>query len=376
MCHLQSLGRSSLTGSFEPKSGQSSRSLINDSKTKAMSIFNVTKKVDLLKLDTNWYTLTNSGTLFFSLLHYSLHINLFINANFMKTLIRQTLIGICFGITLVSLSASANDFEVEQTLEESAESEDNNNGGFLKLGVGRRYSTAPDRFDVNQWDIFISGRYQWHGFFLEVTNNKQTGNNGASTGYNFYNTEQWSFDVNIQGVYGSQEGVLFFYQNDQVVVPKRYSTTMVGLRATGRFEQTSVQFSVSPYSLNQEYDDGVHASVWVDRFWQIKNWQFNAALGVTYHSAEILNYYYGTPFDQFDGPIEGPTIEGFDYQASSGIDVTAQIGVSYPISQDWIFESYARYTDVADSITDSPYIQRFSTPESGKEFGLLVSYVF
>jgi outer membrane scaffolding protein for murein synthesis (MipA/OmpV family) len=294
----------------------------------------------------------------------------------MKTLIRQTLIGLCFGIILVSLSASANDSEAGQASEESVESEDNNNGGFLKLGVGRRYSTAPDRFNDNQWGIFISGRYQWHGFFLEVTNNKQIGNNGASTGYNFYNTEQWSFDINIQGVYGSQEGVLFFYQNDQVGIPKRYSTTMVGLRAIGRFEQTSIQFSISPYSLNQEYDDGIHASFWVDRSWQVKNWQFNAALGVTYHSAEILNYYYGTPIDQFDGPIEGHTIEGFDYQASSGIDVTAQVGVSYPISQHWIFESYVRYTDVADSITDSPYIQRFSTPESRKEFGLLVSYVF
>jgi outer membrane protein len=213
-------------------------------------------------------------------------------------------------------------------------------------------------------------------FFLEVTNNKQTVNNGASLGYNFYNTEQWSFDLSLKEVHHSRVRSLGFIQNDQLVIVDRKNTVMAGLRATGRFEQTSVQFSISPYSLNNEYDDGVHASFWVDRSWQLKNWQFNAALGLTYRSAEILNHYYGAPVDQYDGIPEGRTIEGFDYQASSGIDVTAQVGVIYPISQHWIFESYARYTDVADSITDSPYIRRFSNSESRSEFGVLVSYVF
>jgi outer membrane protein len=147
---------------------------------------------------------------------------------------------------------------------------------------------------------------------------------------------------------------------------------MVVLRATGRFEQTSVEFSISPYSLNDEYDDGVYASFWVDRSWQIKNWQFNAAIGLTYRSEEILNHYYGTP--------DGSIIEGFDYQASGGVDVTAQIGVSYPISENWIFESYFRYTDISNSITDSPFLQRriqnFSLSENAFEFGILVSYVF
>ncbi|MFT4807686.1 MAG: outer membrane protein [Paraglaciecola sp.] len=288
----------------------------------------------------------------------------------MKTLIRQILVNLCLSITLVSLSASADDFEVEQTLEGSAESEDNNNGGFLKLGFGRQYKDSLYDYS-NEWTLFVNGRYQWHGLFIEYTNSKDLSNQGPIYGFNFYNTEQWNFDLNVRQVHHAS-GILFSNENEQFFNVSRDETKMLVLRATGSFEQTSVEFSISPYSLNDEYDDGVYASFWADRAWQVKNWQFNAAIGLTYRSAEILNHYYGTP--------DGPIIEGFDYQASAGVDVTAQIGVSYPISENWIFESYFRYTDITDSITDSPFKQRhsqnYSLSENAFEFGILVSYVF
>lgn len=305
----------------------------------------------------------------------------------MKIFIRQILIYLSLTATLIGMPALANALETEQELENSKEPEENNNGGYLKIGVGFRYQKGLYTDKLNGLGVFFSGRYQWHGLYLEVTNNKQRLDAGASFGYNFYNTEHWSFDLNVHSVHGDQEGVLFFRQNDQLIFPERNSATMVGLRATGRFEQTSVQFSISPYSsnykdndgvhtTNNRYDDALHASFWLDRSWQLKNWQFNAAFGVTYFSEDILNYYYGTPIELYDDIPEGDKISSFEYQASSGIDVTAQVGVSYPISQHWIFESYARYTDVADSITDSPFIQRWSTSESRIEFGALVSYVF
>jgi hypothetical protein len=288
----------------------------------------------------------------------------------MKTLIRQALISLYFSITLVSLSASAGNLETEQASEGSAESVDNNNGGFLKLGFGRQYKNSLyDR--SNEWTLFVNGRYQWHGLFIEYTNSKDLSNQGPIYGYNFYNTEKWKFDLNVRQVHHAS-GILFSIENEQFINVKRDETKMVVLRATGSFEQTSVEFSISPYSLNDEYDDGVYASFWVDRSWQIKNWQFNAAIGLTYRSEEILNHYYGTP--------DGSIIEGFDYQASGGVDVTAQIGVSYPISENWIFESYFRYTDISNSIADSPFLQRriqnFSLSENAFEFGILVSYVF
>ncbi len=56
------------------------------------------------------------------------------------------------------------------------------------------------------------------------------------------------------------------------------------------------------------------------------------------------------------------------------------MSASYPISENILFESYVRYTDFADSITDSPIIRATSQipgrNEAKTEVGILFSYVF
>jgi outer membrane protein len=315
------------------------------------------------------------GTLFFSPLRYSLHINFFIKANFMKTLIRQTLIGLCFGITLVSLSASAKNFETEQASEESAESEENFNGGFLKIGLGYKVEENPYNEGVNGVSLFVNGRYQWEGLFVEAFFGANERNEGLSIGYNFYNSEHWNFDIKTVMAHGNIYNEV--YDVDKIFYQPLDSATMIGLQATGHYGQTTMQFLVAPYLIDAEVDDAVdnslYASAWLGHSWQIKNWSIHASVGLEYRSSDILDYYYGI------SPEEATANFG-QYQASSGIDLTTQISASYPISEDWLFESYLRYTDLADSISDSP-VMRVAKNEPNRaeamtEVGVLISYVF
>lgn len=148
---------------------------------------------------------------------------------------------------------------------------------------------------------------------------------------------------------------------------------MLGLRASGFINDAIVQFTVSPISFNRDYDSGIYSSLWLGRSYQIKNWEVYFSGGLEYRSKEILDYYYSTSelMEQL----------GFrPYKAGAGTDVIGQVGASYPISEDVLFETYFRYTNVSDSISDSSIMQFAKyIPDRDPditEFGLLLSYVF
>lgn len=293
----------------------------------------------------------------------------------MKTLIRQILFGLCFGMTLMSLSVSAKNFEAEQVSEESAESEENYNGGFLKIGLGYKFEENPYTEGVNGVSLFVNGRYQFEGLFVEVFFGANERNEGLSIGYNFYNNEHWNFDIKTVMAHGNI--LTGIYDGDEIFYQEFDSATMIGLQATGHYGQTTMQFLVAPYLIDDEVDEAVdssiYASAWLGHSWQIKNWSIHGSVGLEYRSSDILDYYYGI------SPEEATANFG-QYQASSGIDLTTQISTSYPISEDWLFESYLRYTDMADSISDSPVLRRVKNlpgrAEAMTEVGILVSYVF
>ncbi len=290
----------------------------------------------------------------------------------MKNFIFQTLICLVFCASLVSLSASSNDIETAQT---SKETEENNNGGFLKVGYGYKFEDNPYNEGVNGLSLFVNGRYQWEGLFVEVFHGSNQRNEGLSVGYNFYNTEHWNFDINSITIHGSIQNEI--YDVDKIFRQEFDSTTMVGLRATGHYGQITMQFLAAPYIIDDEVDDavdsGLYASAWLGYSWQIKNWSIHSSVGLEYRSSDLLDYYYGISADEASAHFG-------QYQADSGIDLTTQLSASYPISEDWLFESYLRYTDLSDSVTDSP-VMRFAKnlPERSEamtEVGVLVSYVF
>lgn len=246
-------------------------------------------------------------------------------------------------------------------------------GGFFKLGIGYRFETTPYREETNGIGVYIETGYQWeNGLFIEAPGVTNKLSPGLTFGYNFYNTEHWSFDLIAQDSHGE----INFYYNDDVSELKleRDSSHRGGLRATGTYDQNIIQFNITPFSDNDEYDDGLHASLWLAKHWQVKNWSIHASAGLEYRSEEILDYYYGVSEESAIGPVSA-------YTASSGVNTTYQVGADYPIAENWMFESYVRYTDLADSINNSPILQLAvdidkTRSDNITEAGFFINYVF
>ena len=284
----------------------------------------------------------------------------------MQILSKQLIISLTFVLLISSSAESLADDTLTTPL-----SDEDRSGGFLKVGYGYGAQLNPYMDEDKGAELFINGRYQWESrLFVELATYRVL-RDGLNVGYNFYNTEQWNYDITTLAAHGEIR-VKVDDQGEQLYKTSN-DTQMIGLRATGAFEQTTVQFMLAPISLNNDYDNAIYASAWLDHSFQFKNWQLYGSLGVEYRSADMLDYYYGIS--------EDVATESFAaYSPSSGIDVTAEVGASYPISQNWLFETYYKYTDLSDSITDSPIMQ-FASALDGRsknvsEFGILVSYVF
>lgn len=296
----------------------------------------------------------------------------------MKTHTRGSITGLLLGAVLLN---SASPFAGEANIDSN--DENNRSGGYLKIGYGYKYEETPYHDEKNGGAMFLSGRYQFeNGIYVEASHGANELSIGNSIGYNFYNTDHWNFDIHGMQAHGSTEmGFGFKDGGDEnadieILHMDRKSTYMLGLRTTGTYDQATIQFTIAPYSFNDEYDDGIFASAWIGRSWQLKNWELHAMAGVNYRSKEIVNYYYSTS-DEIVAKNE-PQLSA--YQAGGGFDVVGQVGVSYPVSKNILFESYLRYTEVTDDIIDSPVMQAFSKidgrAENVTEFGLLFSYVF
>lgn len=255
----------------------------------------------------------------------------------------------------------------------SAETTEDQSGGFLKVGYGYKFESSPYEDEISKGSLFVSGRYQidW-GLFVEAAFGANELQQGLSYGYNFYNTESWNFDLMTLRAHGDTTLVVT-NQNEDVSLFKQNDTDMIGFRATGYYGQTRLQFIAAPYSLNDNVEDAFYASAWLAHSWQVKNWEIQAMTGVQLRSAEILDHYYGTP-----DVLVGESLP--EYEAGSGLDYTAQIGVAYPLTENILFESYFRYTKVSSAVTDSPFIQQITMQpnrsDNVTEFGVLFSYVF
>jgi len=289
------------------------------------------------------------------------------------------------GLALLMSFSSLASLSVFAEADSSSVTENDYNGGYLKIGYGYKNVSSPYFSevnvrsyyigDVNGDSIFVNGRYQWEGLFVEVFHGANERNEGLSVGYNFHNTEHWSFDINTVTVHSDIESEI--YDTDKIFYQQFDSATMVGLRATGHYGQTTMQFLLAPYIIDDEIEEAVdtslYLSAWLGHSWQIKNWSIHGSIGLEYRSADLLDYYYGISAEEATDNLG-------EYQADAGVDFTTQLSTSYPISENWLFESYLRYTDLSKSINDSP-VMKFTSGFSERikeitEVGILVSYVF
>ncbi|WP_233520588.1 MipA/OmpV family protein [Flocculibacter collagenilyticus] len=235
-------------------------------------------------------------------------------------------------------------------------------GGYLDFGVGQGHESDPfifDNEDDSGLDLYVNGRYQLYGVFVELphgTSKQQS--TVLSLGYNFLNTENWSYDIQLAMNHRDLEHKVPGTER----VSTRESHSKLGLRILGDFDQTHLKFIVAGAS--GDPDVGLYASAWLSQNYQYYNWDVYGSIGIEYRNEGVVNYFYGVNENEFEGLPS--------YKGDAGFEYTGQVGASYPINEHWVFEAFARTTLLPTGITDSPLVDGNRVVKAA----VVVKYVF
>ena len=200
-----------------------------------------------------------------------------------------------------------------------------------------------------EFDSHFSYRVQFLGLFAESPglNSRRLHGLYASNawGINFYNDDNWSFDIYKQFNTEKVEGL--------AQIQSRNLSRRAGIRATGYFDSGQLQFIYSPYSRGKQEEDGIEASISYTHYWQIKNWNIYGSLGAQYQSEEVVDFYQ--PEQVAD---------------QSRVNTSAELGFEYALSEHWVLGAFASYNELESQRSD------IEDATNGTRAGLLLTFVF
>lgn len=221
--------------------------------------------------------------------------------------------------------------------------------------VGDNYALAANEDTESEFDVAISYRVQLLGLFMEspgISSRRIQGMYSMPAwGINFYNSDDYSFDLFYQYSTRGIEGL--------EGIQTRNEDERAGLRMTGFYENSQLQMIYSPVSRNGEGSDGIETSISYSYNWQFRNTNFYTNLGVQYRSKEV------TPYGMQNWLED-------DLSTSAGISYSAEVGVEYPLTTDWVIGSYVGY----NALSDRSIAVRQDTVEDGVRGGLLLTFIF
>ena len=221
--------------------------------------------------------------------------------------------------------------------------------------VGDDYAFAANVDTESEFDVAISYRVQLLGLFMESpgisTRRIQGMYSMPAWGVNFYNSDDYSFDLFYQYSTRGIEGL--------EGIQTRNEDERAGLRMTGFYENSQLQMIYSPVSRNGEGSDGIEASISYSYNFQFRNTNFYTNLGLQYRSKEVTPYGVQTWLED-------------DLSTSAGISYSAEVGVEYPLTTDWVIGSYVGY----NALSDRSITARQDTVEDGYRAGFLLTFVF
>jgi hypothetical protein len=266
-----------------------------------------------------------------------------------------------FSVCIGRCENGAQDTEEIDTDEEKVNFRFNNRRDGLQFdvsaisSVGDNYALAESDSSDSEFDVAISYRMQLLGLFIESpgisTRRVQGMYSMPAWGLNFYNSDDWSFDLFYQYSTRGIEGL--------EGIQSRNKDERAGLRMTGFFESSQFQAIYSPVSRNGQGSDGIEASISYSHNWQFRNWNYYVNAGVQYRSKEVTPYGYETFIDD-------------DLSFSDGVNYSAEVGFEYPLTTDWVFGGFAGY----NALSDRAVSIRQDSVEDGYRAGVLLTYVF
>jgi hypothetical protein len=220
---------------------------------------------------------------------------------------------------------------------------------------GDDYGYGANQDTDTEFDVVISYRVQLLGLFMEspgISTRRIQGMYAMPAwGVNFYNSDDYSFDLFYQYSTRGIEGLSGIQTRNQ--------DERAGIRMTGFYDNSQLQVIYSPVSRNSEGSDGIEASISYSYNVQYRNINFYSNLGMQYRSKEVTPYGVSTFVDD-------------KLSTSAGISYSAEVGLEYPLTTDWVIGSYVGY----NALSDRSIAARQDTIEDGTRGGLLLTYVF
>lgn len=231
-------------------------------------------------------------------------------------------------------------------------------GGYFKIGLGGGMGrdVIDDEFESG-FGVPIEGRYEWKGAFAEVSSSS-IGVPGLALGYTMWQSPDWTVDaiVTLASFFDPDD----YDRTKNSNLKERNGALLGGIRATRFYKDFVFQSHVLAGK-----NKGLAVALAAGHYWQVKNWNFMALLSTRYNSAKYNDFYYGIDEDE--------TSDEFDaYEAGSGLNFQAEIAAEYPISENWVFETAIRHTELSSAMSDSPIF----TKDRTTGIRASISYVF
>jgi outer membrane protein len=218
----------------------------------------------------------------------------------------------------------------------------------IPLVVVPQFSYYGKRFFIDDLDL---------GFTLAETGGN-TFNLVASPGYDrvfFYRSDLQNIFVRSFGGAGAYTVPIRAEANTpgavQVEPRPRRVTYLAGPEWTFKNGGVTAQIDVLHEITGQNHGNEVRAAVGVPLL-EAKG-TLTANVGITWKSADIVNYYYGANTYHGVGTFYGASTI---YRPGSALDPFFKLGYTLPLSGKWRFYAFAEYERLADAIADSPLV--------------------
>jgi outer membrane scaffolding protein for murein synthesis (MipA/OmpV family) len=218
-------------------------------------------------------------------------------------------------------------------------------GGFLELGFGLHYSDGEtmmrEGFEGLEFDTELNASLQISGLFYEYYS--ESGQNGLF-GLNFYNNDFIGMDLII----GKEHDAFAEDKEDTLLLPisVRNADWSAGFRSAVYLGPLVVQGQVRREIT--DYHGGFTASLQSGLGFQIRNLNIHGVVGASYQSEEVVDYYYGVTAAEASTNFA-------EYNPGEDLTYNAEVGASFPISEDWIIRGQVNYTQYSESIVNSPF---------------------
>lgn len=261
----------------------------------------------------------------------------------MNQLLKQ--IGYALMFTLTSYLPIAHSAPISRDIQNSASvANARENGGYFELGAFAAARNRPllkwesDKNSTLSLDVNLG--FQWNGLFIDVNDDES-----VVLGFNAINTKNWSYDL-VAGVYGGRSNVFITGPNaDITYIQSRTASVNGGLRATGFYNNTILQFELRQAG-NLDFS-GYRASALIGRGWQVRNFNFHGVVGLSHSSARFNDYYLGVREDEASALFP-------EYVAGSSFTPNGEVGFTYPLNPNFLFKGRLNYTYMSDAAYESP----------------------